>query len=241
MKYLLLLPALSALVLTNLIVVADEPQKDKEGFVSLFNGKDFSGWVNMGQEAGWSIKDNVIHSAGETGGNWLRSEKQYKNFILKVEWRVSQGGNSGVFIRSAEKGLPWTTGYEVQITNAPRDDAHCTGSLYGYAAVNPRPDESHDTWHTFEIQCHNHHIRILADVNALDQITENKMPINMDLRSIESMIYLFTSLFDILNYLYKKTLDICNLQQKLSKLIKMGTGLTKRRIILATNTFVKLK
>ncbi len=163
MKYLVLLPALSALVLTNLTVAADEPQKDKEGFVSLFNGKDFSGWVNMGQKAGWSIKDSVIHSAGETGGNWLRSEKQYKNFILKVEWRVSQGGNSGVFIRSAEKGLPWTTGYEVQITNAPRDDAHCTGSLYGYAAVNPRPDESHDTWHRFEIQCHNHHIRVLAD------------------------------------------------------------------------------
>ena len=48
----MLLPALSALVLTNLTVAADEPQKDKEGFVSLFNGKDFSGWVNMGQEAG---------------------------------------------------------------------------------------------------------------------------------------------------------------------------------------------
>ncbi len=36
-------------------------------------------------------------------------------------------------------------------------------------------------------------IKILADVNALDQITENKMPINMDLKSIESMIYLFPS------------------------------------------------
>jgi len=36
-------------------------------------------------------------------------------------------------------------------------------------------------------------IRILADVNALDQITENKMPINIDLKSIESMIYFLPS------------------------------------------------
>jgi len=65
------------------------------------------------------------------------------------------------------------------------------------------------------------------------------MPINMDLKSIVSMIYLFPSLSDIINYLYKKTLNICNLQQKLSKLVKIGTGITKRRIILATNTLVK--
>ena len=119
-------------------------------------------WMSLG-DSRWSLRGHSVSLAERSHGRKLRSEKQYKNFILKVEWRVSQGGNSGVFIRSAEKGLPWTTGYEVQITNAPRDDAHCTGSLYGYAAVNPRPNESHDTWHTFEIQCHNHHIRVLAD------------------------------------------------------------------------------
>ena len=61
----------------------------------------------------------------------------------------------------------------------------------------------------------------------------------MDLKSIESMIYLFPSWSNIINYLYKKMLNICNLQQKLSKLVKVGTEITKRRIILVANTLVK--
>jgi len=150
------------MILSACVGLAAEKQ-DNDGFVSLFNGKDFSGWVIMGKKEGWQIKDGVIHSDAATGGNWLRSEKQYENFILKVDWRISKGGNSGVFIRSAEKGAPWTTGYEVQISNAPRDDSHCTGSLYGYAAVNPRPDESADKWHTFEIHCKGKQITVLAD------------------------------------------------------------------------------
>jgi hypothetical protein len=154
-------------VLTTVVCLALYAQgrshAEDDGFVSLFNGEDFSGWVIMGKKEGWTVTDGVIRSEGATGGKWLRSEKQYGNFVLKVEWRVSKGGNSGVFIRTAERGLPWFTGYEVQITNAPRDDAHCTGSLYGYVAVKPRPDESADKWHEFEIRCRDNHLTVIAD------------------------------------------------------------------------------
>lgn len=136
---------------------------EEEGFVSLFNGKSLDGWVVMGKPQGWKIEDGVLHSDAAQGGNWLRSEKQYGNFILKVDWRVSNNGNSGVFVRSTREGSPWLTGYEVQISNEPRDDDHCTGSLYGYAAVNPRPDESADTWHTFEIHCVGERLTVYSD------------------------------------------------------------------------------
>jgi hypothetical protein len=151
--------------------LADEKKAStaEEGFTSLFNGKDLEGWVVMGSKEGWQVQGGVIHSDGAKGGNWLRSKKEYGNYVLKVEWRVSKNGNSGVFIRSTEKGAPWETGYEVQISNEPRDDAHCTGSLYGYAAVKPRPDESADKWHTFEIQCRGPRISVIADgVKCID-------------------------------------------------------------------------
>lgn len=150
---------------------------DDNGFVPLFNGKNFSGWVIMGKEKGWTVKDGVIRSEGAMSGKWLRSDKEYTDFVLKVEWRVSKGGNSGVFIRAAEKGLPWFTGYEVQISNAPRDDAHCTGSLYGFVAVKPRPDETANKWHEFEIRCDGSHITVIADgVKCIDhdQSTSDK-------------------------------------------------------------------
>ena len=168
-----------AAVLVSWVSTADAADNSgKKGeFVSLFNGRDLSGWLVMGKDQGWTVKDGVIRSEGEQGGNWLRSDRTYKDFVFRVEWRVSEGGNSGVFIRSAKDGQPWVTGYEVQISNAPRDDAHCTGSLYGCFSVNPRPDETHDKWHTFDIHCQGSRITVTADgvrcVDA-DQSTNEK-------------------------------------------------------------------
>ena len=144
-------------------------KKTDDGFVPLFNGKNFEGWDIMGKKEGWAIKKGVIHSDGGQGGKWLRTKKQFENFILKVEWKVSKGGNSGVFIRSGSDlalspdGLRLVTGYEVQISNARRDVSHCTGALYGFAAVKPRPDESADKWHTFEIRCQGNQITVRSD------------------------------------------------------------------------------
>lgn len=136
--------------------------KDK-GFVPLFNGKDLDGWVVKGKAEGWQVKDGVIRSEGAKGGDWIRSAKEYGDFILKVDWKISKNGNSGVFIRVPDKSAPWLNGYEVQISNAPRDDLHCTGALYGYAAVKPRPDESPDKWHTFEVHCIGTKVKVIAD------------------------------------------------------------------------------
>ena len=136
---------------------------EEAGFVSLFDGKGLDGWIVMGKPQGWKIANGVIHSEGAQGGEWLRSEKIYGDFMLKLEWRVSKNGNSGVFLRSTRAGQPWLTGYEVQISNEPRDDEHCTGSLYGYAKVNPRPDESAEKWHTYELRCQGPRITVISD------------------------------------------------------------------------------
>jgi len=142
---------------------AETPTPADEGFVSLFNGKDLSHWVVMGKATSWKVQGGVIRSEGGSGGYWLRSKKRYEDFVFQVEWKISSGGNSGVYIRSAEEKNPWETGYEIQISNAPRDALHCTGALYGHFAVNPRPDESPNRWHTFEIHCRGTQLKVIAD------------------------------------------------------------------------------
>ncbi|MBN1490686.1 MAG: DUF1080 domain-containing protein [Phycisphaerae bacterium] len=139
-----------------------EAKPDKDGFVSLFDGKTLDGWVLMGEPDGFFVKDGVIRSEGRQG-RWLRLVRQYSDFVLKLEWRVAENGNSGVFLRAGEGAQPWLGGIEVQITNAPRDDLHCTGSLYGVVAPNPRPDESADKWHAFEIRCEGPRIAVAVD------------------------------------------------------------------------------
>ncbi|MBN2326758.1 MAG: DUF1080 domain-containing protein [Candidatus Omnitrophica bacterium] len=140
-------------------------------YVSMLNGDDLGEWVVMGSREGWSIQDGVIHSEGGRGGNWLRSVREYSDFSLILDYKVSPGGNSGVFIRCAEEGNPWETGYECQISNEqpPRDELHCTGTLYGYVKANPRPDETPDQWHTYEIVCKKNRILVFVDgVNTVD-------------------------------------------------------------------------
>ncbi len=84
---------------------------DKEaGFVSMFNGKDFTGWRFGGKESppkelpdNWSVADGLIKLSGGGKPN-LGSEKSYADFEMKFEWRaVKDKYNSGFFIRSGEK------------------------------------------------------------------------------------------------------------------------------------------
>ena len=139
--------------------------KPPPGFVSLFNGRSFDGWVVMGKSEGWKVRDGIIRSEGGKGGLWLRSVREYSDFVLTLEWKVSPGGNSGVFVRCMEQGNPWETGHEIQISNErpPRDDLHCTGALYGTVAVNPRPDETPNRWRKYEIACIGKKITVAVD------------------------------------------------------------------------------
>ncbi|MHC4494714.1 MAG: 3-keto-disaccharide hydrolase [Planctomycetota bacterium] len=92
-----------------------EPLKFRE----LFNGKDLSGWVNVNTAKDtWSVRDGMLVCTGHPIGV-MRTEKQYENFVLHIEWRhIEAGGNSGTFIWSegtipAGKRLP--KGLEVQM------------------------------------------------------------------------------------------------------------------------------
>ncbi len=88
-------------------------------FQPLFNGHDLSGWVNVNcAPETWSVKGGVIACTGVPTGA-MRTEKQYENFELELEWRhLKPGGNAGVFIWSsplAAPGVPFLRSVEVQV------------------------------------------------------------------------------------------------------------------------------
>lgn len=78
---------------------------DEAGFTPLFNGKDLAGWV-IENEGKFSAKDGTIFL--DRGKGWLRSEKEYRDFELRLDFRfVSRGADGGVFIRAAREGKNW--------------------------------------------------------------------------------------------------------------------------------------
>jgi len=88
-------------------------------FTPLFNGKNLDGWenVNCAPET-WTVKDEMIICSGKPTGV-LRTDKQYENFILEMEWRhMTEKGNAGLFIHSEAlpvTGKPFTLSHEIQI------------------------------------------------------------------------------------------------------------------------------
>ena len=92
---------------------------DEDGFVSMFNGKDLTGWVpcNIAPET-FSVRDGLLVTTGQPVGT-LRTEKMYENFIIEFEWRhLKSGGNSGLFLWAdalPATGSPFSRGIEVQI------------------------------------------------------------------------------------------------------------------------------
>src|SRR5438045_2485557 len=86
-------PALALFVaLAGMSFSASQPNPP-EGFTTLFNGKDFTGWkVPVGDEGvHWKVIDGVMDHDGHTGGKGERSlwtDKPYKDFVLRVDWRL---------------------------------------------------------------------------------------------------------------------------------------------------------
>lgn len=152
---------------------------------SFFGGKQKQKairWINVNtNEDTWSVKNNELRSTGLPIGV-MRSEKQYENFILHVEWKhMEAGGNSGIFVWSSsipdEKSrLP--DGVEVQMLDLEwvrlntKDGveppiAYVHGELFGVGGVETTPDNPRGTrsksvenrskgkgeWNTYDVVC----------------------------------------------------------------------------------------
>lgn len=104
----------------------------EEGFTPLFNGVDLDGWVKRGGAAEYEVADGTIvgKCVPNTPANtFLCSEKEFGNFVLKLQYKFLEAGNSGIQFRSAarpEGDSERVFGYQYEITPAGND----TGRIY---------------------------------------------------------------------------------------------------------------
>jgi len=130
----------AALMAAPDVRAADEEPRD---FISLFDGKTLNGWLAANGKPptqGWDVVDGAIHHRKGRGGHLL-SERQFADFELRFEWKIAQGGNSGVKYRTARtpRGL---YGCEYQLLDDPnhpngKNPKTRLGALYDLYA----PDE----------------------------------------------------------------------------------------------------
>jgi len=134
---------------------------DNNEFTYLFDGQSMVGWRMAGPGKFVLVKyDKSLQSQGGMGLLWY-TKKKYKDFVLKVDWKVSRrNDNSGVFVRFSDPDndpmIAVNTGYEIQIDDMVMPDGnplHKTGSIYNFAAPsNAAASKPVGQWNTFEIE-----------------------------------------------------------------------------------------
>jgi len=111
------------------------PKEQKEGWLLLWNGKNLDGWVGYRDGApvakGWTIRDNelIADLPENKGGGDIVTSKEFKNFILEVDFLYTPGANSGIkyFIQPDESGKGFSNvGCEYQVLD---DDLHPDAKL----------------------------------------------------------------------------------------------------------------
>ena len=136
--------------------VAAPVAADDDGFTPMFNGKDLAGWVNVNCHPDtFFVKDGEVITTGKPTG-FLRTEKQYENFILEMDWmhvNKKEVGNSGLFVWGdplPAVGTGYTRGIEVQVlVNLEYKDkkgqvtATSHGDLFSIWGAKCVPDRPH--------------------------------------------------------------------------------------------------
>ena len=161
------------------------------GFRPLFNGTDLTGWSGGDgpAEACWSVVDGLLICDGKKGP-WLRTADEFGDFSFRVEYWLSEAGNSGVYVRVPEDGnhhrendtLP-AAGFEVQMLDdadpkyAMLKDYQFSASVYDICGANPRITRPAGEWNTLEINCRGQHVRTVHNGQAVVDITAESHPL----------------------------------------------------------------
>ncbi|MBI5387514.1 MAG: DUF1080 domain-containing protein [Verrucomicrobia bacterium] len=130
--------------------------------IKLFNGQDLTGWKVMGGPSGWSAKDGImVNDAPQEPGKHksyanLRTEKEFEDCNLTLEFRVPQGGNSGVYLRGI---------YEVQVADSfgKKNDSHNCAGLYSRITPTENACKPAGEWQTYDITLVDRHLTVILN------------------------------------------------------------------------------
>jgi hypothetical protein len=149
--------------------------KAEEGFVSLFNGKDTTGWVYGDGKAGkgYRVDNGVLFCTDHDGGN-LFTEKEYADFVFRFDFKLEDGSNNGVGIRAPLKGDAAYVGMEIQVLDDNGKEykgklrpAQYHGSIYDVVPARTGSLKPTGEWNSEEITAEGRHVTVKLNGNTI--------------------------------------------------------------------------
>ena len=149
-------------------------QEKQEGFVLLFDGSSSEGWRGYKKDVfpeRWVIEDGTLHFNPDAEGKRgdIIYDKKFSNFHLKIDWKIAEGGNSGIFYLGAENEkfrAIYATAPEMQVLDnekhpdakAGKDGNRKSGSLYDLIPAVPQNSNGAEQWNTAEVIIKDGHV-----------------------------------------------------------------------------------
>lgn len=144
-------------------------QPAEPGFTALFDGSTLNGWkLVRGRGPGYVVENGVIVCPADGGGN-LYTEREYANFVLRLEWRLWEGGNNGIGIRAPLEGDAAYLGMEIQVLDDEsgkyRDlkPTQYTGSIYDVFPAKRGFVRRNGEWNTYEITADGPRVKVVLN------------------------------------------------------------------------------
>jgi len=165
MKYVPMSFLVVAVVLVAALDVAADDNSPPEGFTALFNGRNLTGWKDDASGS-WRAENGILVYDGQ--GEHLVTEKEYGDFILLVDWKIEDGGNSGIFLRGEAQVEIWD--------KRDYDTDMGSGAIVPYTKHKPlnNADSPIGEWNHFEIRVE----KGLVTVKLNDKLVLNKYQAN---------------------------------------------------------------
>lgn len=173
------------------------------GWFDLFNGKDLTGWTVMGVK-GWTVENGYILGKTTVGASngWLMSEREFADYELELEYKITPGSNSGIFLRAFPEGdVSGKDFREIQLLDddspsfATQPAQNRTGSLFGRVAPDPAPKAPADQWHRVRVRLQGQQLQLaindiavlthtLTDIRPSGRIGLQLYPTQVEFRGI---------------------------------------------------------
>jgi hypothetical protein len=156
-----------AIILCGAGTIGVSSADDNDGWISLFNGKDLTGWkASEGVE--WTVENGEIVTPPKR--SHLFTEQEFKNFEYKVDCMTTPGSNSGLYIHTKYQDSFPEAGYEVQV-NQTQGDPVKSGSLYLVVKLFSTPVKDNE-WYTYHITVKGKQITVRINDKVLYEYVE---------------------------------------------------------------------
>ena len=141
-------------------------------YVPLFNGKDLSGWVPVGTPNAFTVKENSIYTTGAGPyPSWLRTEKEYENFVLRFEYRTDGWYEGGILIHAPLDGPGSKIGFKLHLRHDQKEyGTRSPGAIYDAAAPRSIANLPSGQWNRCEIICNWPRLRISFNGTVIHDI-----------------------------------------------------------------------